>query len=798
MEEGERGTTDLIQMNIDTGDAVPKKQPLRRTPFAARQEVAQQLKKMETLGVIQPSTSPWASPVVLVRKNDGTMRFCIDYRGLNSMTKTDQFPLLRIDDLLDQLGKAKYFTTLDLASGYWQVKMHPDSKEKTAFSTYQGLYEFNVMPFGLKNAPAVFQRLMQRVLMGLNPEEGPVSTYIDDVLVFSASFEDHLQHLSCVLDKLINVGLKLKPVKCHFLCPKVEYLGHLITPTGISPNPGRIAAVKDYPAPTSVKEVRQFLGIASYYRRFVRGFANVAQPLHALTQKGAVFSWTESCQQAFDALKSRLIDSPILAYPNSELDFVLETDASAKGLGAVLSQVHADKHLHPVAYASRALSPQERKYAITELETLAVVWAIQHFHAYLYGHSVMVYTDHSAVKAVLETPSPSGKHARWWSKVFGSGVKKLEIVYRAGRENGNADALSSAPVGEPPEVATVTYVRVAVVTSSDSDMEIRDLLTLNSPTMPGTSFAEEQRKDPDVLEIVSYLTTELLPECSRRSKAVVAKSPLFALVNGILYFLDSKRGGRKRCVVPRHLRQSIIEENHSGPMAGHFSGERLYKALSRHWWWQNMYSDVVSHCTSCPQCAIVNSSGRINRPPQHPIPVQRIFQIVGVNVMDLPRTETGNKHVVVFQDFLSKWPFVFPVPDQKAERIARLLVEEVVPVFGVPEALLSDRGTNLLSHLLQDVCRLMGIKKLNTTAYHPQCDGMVERFNRTLKTILRKHAATFGTQWDRYLPGVLWGYRNTPHESTGEKPSYLLFGVDCRTPTERATVVCVSGKETSC
>ena len=227
-----------------------------------------------------------------------------------------------------------------------------------------------------------------------------------------------------------------------------------------------------------------------------------------------------------------------------------------------------------------------------------------------------------------------------------------------------------------------------------------------------------------------------------------------------------------------------MEENHSGLMAGHFSGEKLYKSLRRHWWWPRMYSDVVEHCRNCPECAIVNSSGRVNVPPLHPIPVQRVFQIVGVDVMDLPKTEAGNKHVVVFQDFLSKYPLVFPVPDQKSLRIARLLVEEVVPFFGVPEALLSDRGTNLLSHLMQDVCEMLGIKKLNTTAYHPQCDGMVERFNQTLKTALRKHASRFGNQWDQYLFGVLWAYRNIPHESTGEKPFYLLFGMDCRTPSE--------------
>ena len=745
-------------MSINTGDAAPRKQPLRRTPFAARREVADQLRKMQSQGVIRPSSSPWASPVVLVRKKDGSLRFCIDYRNLNAVTKTDQFPLPRIDDLIDQLGSAKYFSTLDLASGYWQVQVEENSKEKTAFITHQGLYEFNTMPFGLKNAPAVFQRLMQRVLMGLNLDNGPdfVSVYIDDVLVFSRTFEEHLKHLKLVIQRLRDAGLKLKPSKCHFICQSVKYLGHLITPEGIHPNPDRIAAVQDYPIPQCVKGVRQFLGIASYYRRFVRSFAKIAQPLHALTQKGAQFVWSPACQDAFMELKNLLVTAPILAYPNFEKGFVLETDASGKGLGAVLSQAGEDKLLHPVAYSSRALSPPEKKYGVTELETLAVVWAVHHYHAYLYGHDVIVYTDHSAVRAVLETPNPSGKHARWWSKVFGSGVRRLEIIYRPGKENANADALSRAPCGEEPTEPIVADVQVSVVQTKD--MDAAELLQLG-PTVQGSdSFCTEQRKDPEVLEMVSYLSSGHLPDDEKAAKKIVLQSSLFTLVNGVLYYLDPKRADRKRCVVPRHLHQSIIEENHSGPMGGHFSGERLYKALSRHWWWPKMYSEVVSHCSSCPQCAMVNSSGRVSKPPLHPIPVQRVFQIVGVDVMDLPKTAAGNKHVVVFQDFLSKWPFVFAVPDQKSERIARLLAEEVIPVFGVPEALLSDRGTNLLSHLMKDLCQMLGIRKLNTTSYHPQCDGMVERFNRTLKTILRKHAGTFGNQWDRYLSGVLWAY----------------------------------------
>ena len=414
LSETERGQTDLVQFEIETGDAAPCKQRPRRMPFAVREEVSRQLRKMQEAGVIQPSKSPWSSPIVLVRKRDGTHRFCVDYRQLNAVTKTDTFPLPRIDDLLDQLGSAQYFSTLDLSSGYWQIAMHPNSQEKTAFATHEGLHEFCVMPFGLKNAPAAFQRLMQQVLMGLNPTDGIpfVSVYIDDVIIFSHTLADHIHHLEMVLKRLAEVNLKLKPVKCRFFCKAVEYLGYRITNAGLETSKRHVDAVKQFPQPTDVKGVRRFLGLASYYRRFVRSFAKLAQPLHVLTRKDVAFHWSDECQRAFDTLKDHLTKAPILVYPNFKLRFYLETDASVQGLGCVLSQKQDDKRLHPVAYASRALSPGERNYAITELETLAVVWAVTHFRAYLYGSDVTIYTDHSAVKSVLLDPHAVGKHAQ--------------------------------------------------------------------------------------------------------------------------------------------------------------------------------------------------------------------------------------------------------------------------------------------------------------------------------------------------------------------------------------------------
>ena len=278
----------------------------------------------------QPSRYPWASPVVLVRKHDGTHRFCVDYRALNSVTKPDRFPLPRIDDLLDQLGESKYFSTIDLASGFWQIRM---AKEKTAFVTHQGLYEFRVMPFGLTNAPAVFQRLMQHVVCPLNPTTGRdfVSVYLDDILVFSRTLEDHLMHLRTVIHRLEEVGLKLKPTKCRFVQHELEYLGHIVSREGLKTNPRLVTAVQDFPLPRTVRDIKRFIGLASYYRRFILNFARLARPLHLLTHKGAIFVWSCRCNEAFSALKERLTTAPVLAYPDFTLDCFLESRDKQKG-----------------------------------------------------------------------------------------------------------------------------------------------------------------------------------------------------------------------------------------------------------------------------------------------------------------------------------------------------------------------------------------------------------------------------------------------------------------------------------
>ena len=452
LDDTELGCTSLVQHEIDTGEHSPMKQHFRRVPFVHREKISQMVDDMLEKGIIQPSSSPWASPIVLVPKKDGQLRFCVDYRRLNSVTKKDQYPLPRIEDILDSLGEMHYFSTLDLASGYWQIEMGEEARQKSAFVTHRGLHEFVRMPFGLCNAPATFQRLMEVILDGILWKECFV--YIDDVLVCSKSPEEHLVHLTEVFERFRKANLRLKPKKCMFLRPKVPYLGHIISREGVSPDTEKVDKVKYYPIPASPTEVRQFLGLASYYRRFMKDFAKVAKPLYSLTCKDAEFKWTRVCQDAFEALKRLLVTAPVLAYPQfgEGIKFVLETDASTSGLGAVLSQKQQDGRLHPVAYASRKLQPAEENYAITELETLGIVWAVKYFRPYLLGHKVIVYSDIAACMSLLNCSNPSPKLARWAMIVQ---EMDLTIKHRSGKNNANADTLSrlpyatKEPVGEP-------------------------------------------------------------------------------------------------------------------------------------------------------------------------------------------------------------------------------------------------------------------------------------------------------------------------------------------------------------
>ena len=434
------GRTSILKHEINTGNNTPvAKQAYRANPVK-RQFIEQEIEDMERRGIIRKSKSPWASPVVVVDKKDNTKRFCVDYRKLNKITKIDRYPLPRIDDLLETFRTANWFTTLDLASGYWQVEMNESDKEKTAFITHKGLYEFNVMPFGLCNAPGTFQRLMNYVLQEFLGKF--VAVYLDDIIIYSKTFEQHIDHIGQVFRALRKAILKIKLKKGYFCFPNLAFLGHIMGRNGISPDPTKVEKIKSFPEPQNLKELRGALGLFSYYRKFVKNFSNIAKPMLMLLKKDTPFIWTEKQQEAFNFLKKCLMEAPILQYPDFEKPFVLYTDSSGTGLGAVLSQIDDEKRERVIAYASRSLNKAECNYGITDQECLAVVWAIKHFEQYLGLLPFKVVTDHSALKFLQTAEIPTGKRARWimYLQQF-----NFEIVHRPGKENKNADALSRIP-----------------------------------------------------------------------------------------------------------------------------------------------------------------------------------------------------------------------------------------------------------------------------------------------------------------------------------------------------------------
>ncbi|UYV83760.1 K02A2.6-like, partial [Cordylochernes scorpioides] len=578
------GRTNVTQHRIDTGGATPVKQLPRRLPMTRRDEVAKLIEEMAEQDVIEPSSSPWASPVVLVKKKDGSTRFCVDYRRLNDLTKKDSYPLPRIDATLDTLSGSQWFSTLDLKSGYWQVSIHPEDREKTAFTTGNGLWQFKVMPFGLCNAPATFERLMETVLQGIPLETCLV--YLDDIIVMGKSFEEHLINLERVLQKIRGARLKLNPRKCKPFKEKVRYLGHVISRQGIQTDPDRTETVRQWPVPRDVHQLRSFLGLCSYYRRFVPGFSNIARPLHRLTESGRPFSWTIDCERAMDKLKQALSSPPMLAYPDPGEPFILDTDASNTGIGAVLSQTQ-DGVERVIAYFSKTLSKPERNYCVTRRELLAIVKSTEHFYHYLYGQKFLLRTDHAALRWLLNFKSPEGQLARWIQRLQ---EYDMEIQHRKGKSHGNADALSRRPCP--------VNCKHCSKAETQAELNIRQLSLAEELKLDEWS-PEEMRKsqfeDADLRPVMNWLNAgtnrpawEDVASCISITKSYWSLWDSLEFRGGVLYRKWESDDGQHiewKMILPQSRVPSVLKELHNSPSGGHFGiAKTLGKVKERFYW----------------------------------------------------------------------------------------------------------------------------------------------------------------------------------------------------------------------
>ena len=832
------GRTSLVEHRINTGDAKPIKQPPRRLPMHKRAEAEEHVQQMLKDGIIEPSSSAWVSPIVLVRKKDGSTRFCVDYRKLNEATIKDCYPLPVAESCFDALSGSQWFSTLDLSSGYWQVAMAKEDKEKTAFSTGGGgLYHFTVMSFGLVNAPATFERLMERVLAGL-PWEVCLA-YLDDVIVHADSFETEMRRLREVLRRMKDAGLKLSPKKCNLFQKSVTFLGHVVSDEGISTDPEKVRAVKDWPVPTRVTDVRSFLGLCSYYRRFVKDFSAIARPLHRLTERGKDFEWNQECDDAFNRLKNALVTAPVLKYPSTTDPFILDTDASNYGLGAVLSQVQNGEE-KVVAYYSTTLSKAERNYCVTRKELLAIVNAVKRFHHYLYGRPFLVRTDHGALRWLLNFKNPEGQLARWLELL---GTYDMKIEHRSGIKHANADALSRRPCQnckscdrnelredqrkeagwEVDESSThlqtttdgdrstlgVSFVKKRVndhvYLPTDKDNKDRKETRAKTPDelqydawVVGRTSLElrgEQLKEAHLAKVIALKekwrerpTWQDVSDESSTLKAYWSQWDRLALRDGVLYRRWEEDDGKTftwQLVVPESLKTEILRELHDSKTAGHLGVTKTLGRVKQRFYWYKCSQEVKDWCKKCDLCAARKKPQKTPRAAMKKYNVGAPLERVALDILGpLPESEKSNKYILVVADYYTKWTEAYAIPNQEAETVAKIVVDEFVSRFGVPRQLHSDQGRNFVSKVFTEMCSLLGIDKTRTTPLHPQSDGMVERYNRTLESMLAKFTSQHQRDWDQHLALLMMAYRTSVHETTGYTPSMMMLGREAEVPLD--------------
>ena len=810
------GRTNLVKHHIKLTDPVPFKEAYRRIPPQMYDEVKTHLQEMLDLGAIRPSNSPWASAIVLVRKKDGRLRFCIDLRKLNNRMVKDAYSLPRIESILDSLGGAQIFSTLDLKAGYWQVEMAEECKAYTAFTCGPlGFYECDTMPFGATNAPATFQRLMHDCLGELNMNWCIV--YLDDIIIFSDTKEEHLKRLEAVFQKLCAAGLKLKPSKCFFFREEIEYLGHVVSGKGISTNPKKIEAVSKWSTPKTVYDVRSFLGFVGYYRRFIKNFSRITKPIREVitglenqskrSAKKTYIEWSDAADVAFEHLKAMCVSTPILAYPDYQLPFTLHTDSSTDGLGAVLYQKQ-DGKLRVIAYASRSVSKAESNYPAHKLEFLALKWAVcEKFHEYLYGSkSFEVFTDNNPLTCVLTSAKLDACGQRWVAKLANY---NFSIKYRCGVSNTEADALSRIKWPEAlsdnvdiENGCLDTHVINAILTGAVTKSSLIESVSCSAKVIPteldrdigklsDINWTKEQRLDPNLGVIIRLIESgqlnkrKLQGKDSSEVKSFLRNKKNLKLVKDVLYrksFSDNSTSKKTlwQLVVPKLFRERALLECHDD--VGHQGILRTLSLLRERFYWPGMQEEATQHVLKCSRCL------RRKTPPQvaplQPILVTQPLELVHIDYLSLEPSKGNIENVLVITDHFTRYVLAYPSKTQTAQATARILWDNFICYYGFPEKFISDQGRNFESDLIKELCKIAGVKKVHTTPYHPQGNGQCERFNSTLCNMLGTLSEEEKSDWKSHLGCMTHAYNCTKHASTTYSPYYLMFGRHPRLPID--------------
>ena len=753
--------TRAVDHRIELTDATPPiHRGLYRMSPAELDELNKQINELLSAGFIQPSTSPFGAPVLFVKKKDGSMRMCVDYRALNKQTIKNRYPLPRIDELFDRLRGAKWFSKIDLRSGYNQVRIAAEDVHKTAFRTRYGHFEYLVMPFGLTNAPATFMHLMQSIFADVL--DSIVIIFLDDILIFSKTLEDHRHHVAEVLQRLRKHKLYGKLSKCEFMRRSISFLGHVISADGLSMEPEKVKAITEWPVPKNATEVRSFLGLAGYYRRFVKDFSRIAAPLSELQEKEAVFAWTPARQAAFDQLKAAVTSAPTLILPDESLPYVVTTDASGFAIGAALCQDQGNG-LQPIAFLSKKMLPAERNYPVHEQELLAVIVALREWRPYLHGRPFRVVTDHHSLRYLQTQPHLSARQARWMEflQQFDS-----TIEYQSGKLNVVADALSRRPDHKDERLAA----------AADAAAE--------APSAPADSLLQRLR-DAAIAD-AEYAALLSAPQQAGTK---------YSVRDGLLYC-----GQQVRVPNSAEVRRTLLQEAHDALLAGHAGTAKTVELLSRWYVWPGMHADVSEYVRTCLLCqsnkARTTHVAGLLQPI--PLPLRRWDQVSMDFVGPLPRTRAGHDALLVVVDKYSKMLHcVATTTKATAPQVAELFFDNIVRLHGVPTSIISDRDARFTSTFWRSLWSRLGTKLAMSTAYHPQTDGQTERANRTLEDMLRAYVNARQDDWDQHLTAVEFAYNNSRQTSTGFSPFFLNSGQHPQVPLSREATTSANNSRTA-
>lgn len=812
--------TDLVKHNIDTGDSKPVRlRAYRQTPQVKR-EMQRQVDDMLKSGIIEESDSPWSSPALLVKKSGGDFRFVTDFRAVNKLTKAIFWPLPTMEEIIDTVSDCNpsIFSLLDMKSGYFQISLDDESKQRTAFSVGGSHYQYVRMANGLCNAPHTFQALLTKVLGRMLFTSA--LCYIDDVLIMSEHFELHCRHLQAVFDKFRQANLRLHPGKCVFAVPRIKYLGHVLSKDGLSVDPEKTEVIRSYPRPKTQKHVRSFLGVLGYYRRFIERFSVKSSSLRELLKKDCPFVWEERHEKAFELLKQALISPPVLIYPDLNKTFILTTDASTNGLAYILSQKDGGNREQVVAYGGRGLRGAEVRYTITQLECLAIIEGVKHYHTYLAHKPFQIFTDHVSLRFLQSLKvSAHNRLARW---ALFLQPYKFTVNYKPGKLMTAADALSRREYESPvvptddeelddeafiaqidanlfeceprqPKLPKRQWYSINIEyddnaeTETKSDMQVNEVTTeamtddndYDIPKLIGTC--------PDFKPIVDYLRDGTLSDDDKAARRTILKSENYTYQNGYLYHLHTPRAKRldkinpvvKQICVPVTVREALVKAYHDNNC--HPGFQRTYESIREKYYWEGMYENIHCWTTTCDLCLRSKSMNHPQRAKLKPLPVVDVFDRIHIDFLGpLPTSGEGDyKHVLVVVDSTSLYPAIYPTKSTSAVEVAECLYTNWFCIFGAPKAILSDRAAVFRSKLQEELCRLFKVKRIYTSAYHPMCNSRAEAFNSIILKSLRTHL-TDQSDWVKYIPAILYSYRASVTTSTGVSPYYCVFGKPMR------------------